>query len=141
MVLCRARALSSIFGGQERIRNREKYVVVPEKPTVTRGQATSSITGGAVSTCAGFPNALPLRSWMTWQARSSSGRCADEGNARLRASTSAGAGLRPSVQAAKTRKAVSTNSLGLMVVSDLHLIFRPECMFLHMGCESYGAHR
>jgi hypothetical protein len=30
--------------------------------------------------------------------------------------------LRPSVQAARTRKAVSTSSVGLMVVSDLHLI-------------------
>ena len=47
------------------------------------GQATSSTTDGAVSTCAGFLNALPLRSWITWQARSSSGRCADEGNTSL----------------------------------------------------------
>jgi hypothetical protein len=81
-------------------------------PSGCASQATSSITDGVVSTCAGFPNALPLRSWMTWQARSSSGRCADEGNASLRVFRSAEAGLRPSAQAVRTRKAVSTSSLG-----------------------------
>ena len=83
-------------------------------PSGCASQATSSITDGVVSTAAGFPNALPLRSWITWQARSSAGRCADEGNASLRASTSAGAGLRPAVQADRTRKAVSTSSLGFI---------------------------
>jgi len=91
-------------------------------PSGCASQATWSITGGAVTTWFGSRNALPLRSWITWQARSSSGKCADEGNASLRVFKSAGAGLRPSVQAARTRKAVSTSSLGLMVVSDLHLI-------------------
>src|SRR5450759_4682447 len=112
-----------VFRGLEGVwKQREVHLRPRETHPVTRDQATSSITGGAVSTCAGFPNALPLRSWITWQARSSSGKCADEGNACLRASTSAEAGLPPSVQAARTRKAVSTSSLGLMVVSDLHLI-------------------
>ena len=77
-------------------------------------QATSSMTGDAVSTCAGFPKAFPRRSWITWQARSSSGRWSDEGNACLRVVRSAEAGLRPSVQAARTRKAVSTSSLGFI---------------------------
>ena len=97
-------------------------------------QATSSIIGGAVSTRAGFPNAVPLRSWITWQARSSSGRCADEGNARLRASTSARAGLRPSIQAAKTRSAISTNFSGLIdrFLASLRYV-RRECSFLYMG--------
>jgi hypothetical protein len=83
-------------------------------PSGCASQATSSITDGVVSTCAGLPNALPLRSWMTWQANSSSGRCADEGNASLRVFRSAEAGLRPLVQAARTRKAVSTSSLGFI---------------------------
>src|ERR1039457_4243374 len=61
-----------------------------------------------------FPECSPAQIVDDLKARSSSGKCADEGNACLRASTSAEAGLRPSVQAARTRKAVSTNSLGLI---------------------------
>src|ERR1035437_216433 len=107
--------LSRVFRGLEGVwKQREVRPRPTETHPVTRGQATSSITGGAVLTCAGFPNALPLRSWITWQARSSSGKCADEGNASLRVFRSAGGGLRPSVQAVRMRKAVSTNSLGLI---------------------------
>src|ERR1019366_5115714 len=130
--------LSRVFRGLEGVwKQREVHLRPRETHPVTRGQATSSITGGAVSTCAVFPNALPLRSWITWQARSSSSKCADEGNARLRASTSAEAGLRPSVQAARTRKAVSISSLGFIdPVSWLFQYFSPECMFLYMGRQS-----
>ena len=53
----------------------------------------------------------PLKSWMTWQARSSSGRRAFEGNAFRRISTSTCAGFSLPVQATRIRSAVSTSSL------------------------------
>jgi hypothetical protein len=69
------------------------------------------------------------------------GHVCRRGERLLRASTSAEAGLPPSVQAARTRKAVSTNSLGLIdPVSWLFQYFRPECMFLYMGRQFWASH-
>ena len=104
-------------------------------------QATSSITGGAVSACAGFRNAIALRSWMTWQASSSSARFADKGNASVRIARSAEAGVRPWLQATSTRNAVSTNSLELIrQLPGLFHHVRPECVFLYMARQSYSSH-